>query len=79
MSGQLRITAPADFDRNRLVQHRIEFSAEHPRAKFQVNLEDAVANFFSEPIDLALRYGSLANARLIALPLGAPAPACCAL
>ncbi len=69
ISGLLRITAPADFGRNRLMARLIEFAALHPAVRFQVALDDAINDFFSEPIDLALRYGALGDARLIALPL----------
>jgi DNA-binding transcriptional LysR family regulator len=68
--GVLRITGPADFGRNRLMTRLVDFAARHPLVRFQVTLDDAIGDFFSEPIDLALRYGRLADSRLIAVPLG---------
>jgi DNA-binding transcriptional LysR family regulator len=69
IAGLLRITAPADFGRNRLMTRLVEFAARHPGVRFQVTLDDAVSDFFSAPIDLALRYGALGDARLVAVPL----------
>jgi DNA-binding transcriptional LysR family regulator len=69
ISGVVRISGPADFGRNRLMTRLLEFAARHPEVRFQVTLDDAISDFFSEPIDLALRYGRLSDSRLIALPL----------
>ena len=69
IGGCLRISAPADFGRNRLMARLLEFAARHPQVRFEVTLDDAISDFFSAPIDLALRYGPLGDARLIALPL----------
>lgn len=69
VSGTLRLTAPADFGRNRLMQRLLQFSERHPQVRFEMTLDDQIADFFSAPIDLALRYGALGDARLIAVPL----------
>lgn len=69
IAGLLRIAAPADFGRNRLMQRLLDFAARHPAVRFQIALDDAIADFFSAPVDLALRYGALADSRLIAKPL----------
>jgi DNA-binding transcriptional LysR family regulator len=69
VTGLLRIAAPADFGRNRLMSRLLEFAARHPAVRFQVALDDAIADFFSTPVDLALRYGKLGDARLIAQTL----------
>lgn len=69
ISGLVRISGPADFGRNRLMARLVEFAALHPAVRFQVTLDDSIADFFSEPVDLALRYGRLGDSRLVALPL----------
>lgn len=69
IAGLVRITGPADFGRNRLMGRLLEFAARHPAVRFQVTLDDAIADFFAEPVDLALRYGRLRDSRLIARPL----------
>lgn len=67
--GLVRITAPADFGRNRLAGWLADFAERYPQVQFQVTLDDAVADFFAAPVDLALRYGRLNDSSLIALPL----------
>lgn len=67
--GLVRITAPADFGRNRLAGWLDEFAALHPQVRFQITLDDAIADFYAAPVDLALRYGHPTDSSLIALPL----------
>lgn len=69
LHGLVRITAPADFGRNRLAGWLDDFAQLHPQVQFQVTLGDEVADFFAAPVDLALRYGELTDSSLIALPL----------
>ncbi|MDC8013034.1 LysR family transcriptional regulator [Tahibacter soli] len=76
--GLLRITAPADFGRNRVAAWLDEFAAAHPNVQFQMTLDDAVADFFRSPIDLALRYGRFADSSLIAQPVATLARVLCA-
>jgi DNA-binding transcriptional LysR family regulator len=64
--GVVRLTAPADFGRNALMARLLAFSDLHPQVRFEVSFEDAISDFYSTPIDLALRYGALGDARLIA-------------
>lgn len=69
VGGLLRLTAPADFGRNRLMERLLAFARRHPAVRFQVKLDDAISDFFTAPVDVALRYGALGDARLVALPL----------
>ncbi|MBL8298797.1 MAG: LysR family transcriptional regulator [Rhodanobacteraceae bacterium] len=78
LDGLLRITAPADLGRNRLAGWLDDFAALHPRVRFQITLDDAVADFFSAPVDLALRYGTLTDSSLIAVPFAQLARVACA-
>ena len=66
LSGVVRLTAPADFGRNGLMARLLAFSELHRQVRFEVSFEDAISDFYSAPIDLALRYGALGDARLIA-------------
>lgn len=68
-SGLVRITAPADFGRNRLAGWLDEFAVLYPQVRFQITLDDAIADLYAAPVDLALRYGHPADSSLIALPL----------
>lgn len=78
LKGLVRITAPADFGRNRLAGWLDDFGARHPQVRFQVTLDDAVADFYAAPVDLALRYGELNDLSLIAAPLAQLVRVACA-
>ncbi|HSX62737.1 MAG TPA: LysR family transcriptional regulator [Tahibacter sp.] len=78
VDGLVRITAPADFGRNRLAGWLDDFAVRHPQVRFQITLDDAVADFFSAPVDLALRYGALGDSSLIAAPLAQLVRVACA-
>jgi DNA-binding transcriptional LysR family regulator len=78
LEGLVRVTAPADFGRNRLAGWLDDFAARHPQVRFQITLDDAVADFFAAPVDLALRYGPLTDSSLIAAPLAQLARVACA-
>ena len=78
LEGLVRVTAPADFGRNRLAGWLDDFAARHPQVRFQITLDDAVADFYSAPVDLALRYGPLNDSSLIAAPLAQLVRVACA-
>lgn len=78
LNGLVRVTAPADFGRNRLAGWLADFAAQYPGVRFQITLDDAIADFFAAPVDLALRYGTLSDSSLIAVPLAQLARAACA-
>ncbi|HJU39497.1 MAG TPA: LysR family transcriptional regulator [Tahibacter sp.] len=67
--GLVRVTAPADFGRNRVVEWLDAFAIAHPNVQFQLTFDDAIADFYRSPIDLALRYGRFADSSLIARPV----------
>lgn len=78
LDGLVRITAPADFGRNRLAGWLDAFAQRHPQVRFQITLDDAVADFFAAPVDLALRYGPLNDSSLIGVPLAELVRVACA-
>ncbi|MCK7595026.1 LysR family transcriptional regulator [Pseudomarimonas salicorniae] len=69
LQGWVRISAPADLGRNRLLPLLEGFSGMHPGVRFQLSLEDTLSDFFAQPVDLALRYGLLDDDRVVAQPL----------
>jgi DNA-binding transcriptional LysR family regulator len=69
LAGWVRIAAPADLGRNALMPILRQFAERHPAVRFQLALEDSLSDFFAAPVDLALRYGALADSRLVAQPL----------
>ena len=69
IGGTLSISLPSDLGRNVLINWLDAFQTLHPNVSIQVRIGDQVTNMFSDPIDLALRYGMPEDSTLIALPL----------
>lgn len=69
LSGVLQISAPSDFGRNLLLGWLDEFKQQHPHIQLQLLINDRHADLFREPVDIALRFGQLADSSLVALPI----------
>ncbi|MFK3795992.1 MULTISPECIES: LysR family transcriptional regulator [unclassified Pseudomonas] len=69
ISGPIRLSMPSDLGRNVLLPWLNEFQNEHPDIQLQLRISDQVADFFTDQIDVSIRYGQLADSSLIALPL----------
>lgn len=69
LSGVLQISAPSDFGRNLLLGWLDEFRQQHPHIQLQLLINDRQADLFREPVDVALRFGPLADSSLVALPI----------
>lgn len=69
ISGPIRLSMPSDLGRNVLLPWLNEFQNEHPHIQLQLKISDQVADFFTDQIDVSIRYGQLADSSLIALPL----------
>jgi len=69
ISGPIRLSMPSDLGRNVLLPWLNEFQKEHPRIQLQLRISDQIADFFTDQIDVSIRYGQLADSSLIALPL----------
>lgn len=69
VQGPLQLAAPSDLGRNLLLPWLTEFHAQHPALCFRLYLSDRMADLYSLPLDLAVRYGEPADSSLIALPL----------
>ena len=67
--GLLRITAPGEFGRRWLAPIAAAFQELHPQVTIQLELGDAVIDLLDSGIDLAIRYGALADSSLVARPL----------
>ncbi|ALP43633.1 LysR family transcriptional regulator [Aeromonas schubertii] len=78
MSGLLRISAPLDFGTSRLVPLLDRFMAQHPGIALDLNLTDGYLDLVGQGVDLALRYGDLADSTLRTLSLGENRRAVCA-
>lgn len=62
--GPIRVTATNDFGRTQLRPHLDAFQARHPGIHIHLVLGDNTVDLVDERIDLALRYGPLANSSL---------------
>lgn len=69
LAGQLYVSAPSDFGRNMLLEWIDEFIELHPRVMVKLDLSDSLTDMYSQPIDVAIRYGEPADSSLIAIPL----------
>lgn len=70
VAGPLRISAPLDFGLNRLVPLLDRFLTTYPGITLDLNLTDGYLDLVSHGIDLALRYGDLADSSLRTIVLG---------
>lgn len=70
ISGPIRLSAPEDLGRSRIVPMLDRFLAGHPEVTIDLNLTDAFADLVSQGIDFAIRYGTLADSTLRAKTIG---------
>lgn len=64
LKGLIRITALNDFARSRLASIIDSFLLLHPGVRFDLNLEDKVADLIEGGFDLGIRTGPLSDSRL---------------
>src|SRR6266702_7857908 len=69
VSGLLRVTAPGQLGRQKIAPLIADFQRLHPQLTVQLELTDAVVDLVESGFDLAIRFGSLADASLIARTL----------
>jgi DNA-binding transcriptional LysR family regulator len=68
--GRLRLSVPHIVGHHLLIPVLPDFRRAYPEIELDIDLEDRVVDIISDRIDLAVRSGDLADARLIARPLG---------
>ena len=66
LRGKLRIALPLSFGARHMYGPIAEFSREHPRVSFDLDLNDRRIDLIAEGVDLAVRIGRLADSTLIA-------------
>lgn len=76
--GTLRVAAPSDLTRRVLLPAFDEFLARHPGVQLALSVGDRPLDVMRDEVDLALRYGPLADSRLVARPLAQTRPVLCA-
>jgi DNA-binding transcriptional LysR family regulator len=76
--GVVKISAPSDLGRNVLLPMLDQFRAHHPEVQYALTLTDNTANMVQDDIDLALRYGQLADSEMVARVLAPSRRVVCA-
>lgn len=76
--GVVKISAPSDLGRNVLLPMLDAFRALHPEVAYALTLTDNTANMVQDDIDLALRYGQLADSEMVARVLAPSRRVVCA-
>ena len=76
--GTVRVAAPSDLTRNVLLPLFDEFMRTHPGLQLRLSVGDRVLDVLRDEVDVAIRYGALADSRLVARTLAAARPICSA-
>lgn len=69
IQGSLLISAPSDLGRDVILPLLDVFMSLYPNISTRLSLSDEQAKLFSQPIDIAIRYGVLGDSSMIAMPL----------
>lgn len=64
VEGELRISAPSDLGRNIILPWLDEFMETYPKITLRLHIADRNIDFYRDPVDIALRYGSQTDANL---------------
>ncbi|MGH8445850.1 MAG: LysR family transcriptional regulator [Solimonas sp.] len=67
--GEVRISAPSDTAHSRLSPWLAEWQRTHPGVNVTLLVSDRVQDLMRESVDIAVRYGVLADSGLVARPL----------
>lgn len=68
--GRLRISCTADFAADHIAPLLAPFRAEHPGVVVELAISDSYVNLLGEGVDVAIRYGPLADPNLVFRRLG---------
>lgn len=69
LRGVLQLSLPSDLGRHVVLPWLDEFQSLNPALTLRLLLTDRAADIYRHPVDLALRYGSLPDSTLVALPI----------
>jgi DNA-binding transcriptional LysR family regulator len=64
IDGELRISVPSDLGRNLILPWLDEFMHEHKGVSVKLHISDSNIDFYRDPVDIALRYGTPNDANL---------------
>lgn len=69
LCGVLSLSMPSDISRNLMLNWLDEFTGLHPKVTLRIELSDSITDFYSKPVDIAIRYGVPEDSNFVALPL----------
>ncbi|NDL64946.1 LysR family transcriptional regulator [Acerihabitans arboris] len=69
IKGTIRISAPSDFGRNRLVSELEGFRHDFPCVSLILSLTDSISSLIGDDIDIAIRYGQPVDSSMTARKL----------
>ncbi|WP_343627620.1 LysR substrate-binding domain-containing protein [Roseateles sp.] len=69
LRGRIRLSASSDLTRRIVLPLLDDFLDQHPGVDLQLSVGDALQDVVRDEVDLALRYGELADSRLVARKL----------
>ncbi|MCF4164924.1 LysR family transcriptional regulator [Zavarzinia compransoris] len=78
LSGQIRLSAPEDLGRRRIVPLVDSFLERHPAVAVDLNLTDGYVDIVGQGLDFAVRHGLLADSSLKVRALGGNRRVACA-
>ena len=64
VDGELRISAPSDLGRHLILPWLDEFMNAHSGVSLKLHVSDSNIDFYRDPVDIALRYGSPTDSNL---------------
>jgi len=76
--GTLRVAAPSDLARNTLLPWFSEFLALHPGLQLALSVGDRPLDVVRDEVDVALRFGTPPDSRLVARTMALSSPVLCA-
>lgn len=78
LRGTLRVAAPSDLTRRIMLPWLDEFLDAHPDVSLTLSVSDTLHDVVRDEVDVAIRYGELADSRLVATLLTAARRVACA-
>jgi DNA-binding transcriptional LysR family regulator len=76
--GTIRVAAPSDLARHVLLPWFDDFMTLHPGVQLHLHVGDRPKDVVRDEVDMALRYGALADSQLVARTLATPRTVLCA-
>lgn len=64
VDGEIRLAVPSDLGRTIVLPWLDEFMAEHSGVSLKLHVSDSNIDFYRDPVDIALRYGSMDDSSL---------------